>query len=96
MKKVSELEAKRMFWLNEIHEWKVGGGTLSWARWCAARDIDPDDMPRPLEEPPPSMKHEPTSYDLKQAKRRKRVTKAITKLARKEKRKARAAAKAQA
>jgi hypothetical protein len=77
------IEKLRAFWRNEIHEWKIEGGTMSWARWCAAREINPEDMPRPLDAPPPPVKHEPTAYDLKQARRRKRAVKAITKVAKK-------------
>lgn len=79
-------DKERAFWHNEIHEWKVGGGNMSWTRWCSARDLNPDDMPKPLDPPatPAKAPAVPSTYEAKQAKRRKRAVKAIARVQKKE------------
>lgn len=73
------------FWRNEIHEWKCSRSSLSFDRWCKARGINADDMPRPLDAPPERTKHEPTAYELKMEKARIRRLKAIRRAERKAK-----------
>ena len=81
-------EKERAFWREEIHLWKTDRDKLSWARWCQARELNADEMPRPLDVPPRNPTPlEPTSYDLKQEKRRRRVSNALKRAVRKEKRK---------
>lgn len=89
-------EKERAFWRNEIHEWKIGGGNMSWARWCQARELREDDMPRPLDAPLLPTPLPPTSYDQKQERRRKRVSNAMKRAVRKEKRKEKEKAKSEA
>jgi len=81
-------EKERAFWRNEIHEWKCAQTSISFDRWCVARDLNAADMPRPLNvlDTLPA-KQEPTAYDLKQERRRKRARNAIRRAERKEKRK---------
>lgn len=85
-------EKERAFWREEIQAWKTEGGNMSWARWCQARELNEDDMPRPLDAPLLPTPMQPTSYDLKQARRRKRASNAMKRAARKEKLKEKAKA----
>jgi hypothetical protein len=84
-------EAKRDFWQREMHLWKTEGAPLSWARWCKARELNEDDMPRPLYppvQPAPLPPGYVSSYDQKQDRRRKRAHNAMKRAVRKEKAKA--------
>lgn len=95
MSKAEPTDKERAFWQNEMHLWKVEGAPLSWARWCKARELNEDDMPRPLYPVTPRVPPPPgyvSSYDLKQERRRKRASNAMKRAVRKEKAKQKAAA----